>query len=80
MRARLYVAHPLEPAAGQALWLLINHEIKVPDLVEPEANRDIVRDAGVVGRGEPGDTENHLGQHRYVINTRKPPARITRRT
>src|SRR6202521_1738856 len=49
------VAHPLEPAAGQALGLLVNHEIKVRDLVEPEANRDIVRDARVVGRGEPGD-------------------------
>ncbi len=50
------VAHPLEPGAGQALGLLVNHEIKVRDLVEPEANRDIVRDARVVGRGEPGDT------------------------
>ncbi len=51
-----YVAQPLEPGAGQALGLLVNHEIKVRDLVEPEANRDIVRDARVVGRGEPGDT------------------------
>jgi hypothetical protein len=28
----------------------------VRDLVEPEANRDIVRDGRVIGRGEPGDT------------------------
>src|SRR5713101_4022425 len=51
-----YIAHPLEPGAGQALGILVNHEIKVRDLVEPEANRDIVRDGRVIGRGEPGDT------------------------